>query len=396
MKRLLSIIMLIVCVLAKADAQYYSVNYDKQTVAAMAAAYGTEAVAEAYYNEQVQNILKHYNAAEVASAGIYASKFLERKAMTELGIWNSSTGNYYYRRIYNMVSGKIMPKIWTVAGMMLKSPQTALYWGTYLMKICDDTKNLCMQFESVVTNSTLTFSDIAFLQINQEIAAILKLSEIGNVDWKKMLDDLSKVSGNFTVDNLKSDIDNLYKAGANLAGAGMNNIGNALLQSSQFNDLFQGKLSAAIDIVDNYSSLFKSLDKCLFLNKVDTLKSTIMKKKEEQLQISLDRVKLQKHVYELCRVQKLTINEVRKKTGLGMGTIYRYLHTFEEENPKLVEQMKKQGPNIIPEDYKKLQEEVLRLKCELKRERLRADFYEEMVAFGKEVYGIDLKKAGTK
>ena len=99
---------------------------------------------------------------------------------------------------------------------------------------------------------------------------------------------------------------------------------------------------------------------------------------------------------ELCRVQKLTINEVRKKTGLGVGTIYRYLHTFEEENPKLVEQMKKQGPNIIPEDYKKLQEEVLRLKCELKREKLRADFYEEMVAFGKEVYGIDLKKAGTK
>jgi hypothetical protein len=227
----------------------------------MAAAYGTEAVAEAYYNEQVQNILKHYNAAEVASAGIYASKFLERKAMTELGIWNSSTENYYYRRIYNMVSNKIMPKIWTVAGMMLKSPQTALYWGTYLMKICDDTKNLCMQFESVVTNSTLTFSDIAFLQINQEIAAILKLSEIGNVDWKKMLDDLSKVPGNFTVDNLKSDIDNLYKAGANLAGAGMNNIGNALLQSSQFNNLFQGKLSAAIDITDNYSSLFKSLDK---------------------------------------------------------------------------------------------------------------------------------------
>lgn len=62
--------------------------------------------------------------------------------------------------------------------MMLKSPQTALYWGTYLMKICDDTKNLCMQFESVVTNSTLTFSDIAFLQINQEIAAILKLQRL--------------------------------------------------------------------------------------------------------------------------------------------------------------------------------------------------------------------------
>ena len=48
------------------------------------------------------------------------------------------------------------------------------------MKICDDTKNsvLC-SLRSMVTNSTLTFSDIAFLQINQEIAAILKLSEIG-------------------------------------------------------------------------------------------------------------------------------------------------------------------------------------------------------------------------
>ena len=46
--------------------------------------------------------------------------------------------------------------------------------------------------------------------------------------------------------------------------------------------------------------------------------------------------------------------------------------------------------------YMKLQEENARLHSELKREKLRADFYEEMVAFGKEVYGIDLKKAGTK
>ena len=39
---------------------------------------------------------------------------------------------------------------------------------------------------------------------------------------------------------------------------------------------------------------------------------------------------------------------------------------------------------------------VSELESKLKRETLRADFYEEMVAFGKEVYGIDLKKAGTK
>src|SRR5574344_2722459 len=192
MKRLQLILGILFCVLTPVNDQSYSVNYDKQTVAAMAGAYNAEAVTEAYYNQQVQSILKHYNAAEVASAGIYASKFLERKALTNLGIWTSSTENYFYRRIYHMVSEKIMPKIWTVAGMMLESPQTALYWGSYLMKVCDDTKNLCMQFESVVTNSSLTFSDITFLQINQEIASLLKLSEIGNVDFKSLLDDLSK------------------------------------------------------------------------------------------------------------------------------------------------------------------------------------------------------------
>lgn len=54
MKRLLSIIMLIVCVLVKADAQYYSVNYDKQTVAAIgpligAAFHRTAQLAQADY-----------------------------------------------------------------------------------------------------------------------------------------------------------------------------------------------------------------------------------------------------------------------------------------------------------------------------------------------------------
>lgn len=72
-------------------AQYYSVNYDARTVAAMAAAFGTEVVAESYYREQVDDILKHYTAAEVAAAGIFSSKFLEHKALSDLGIWCSST-----------------------------------------------------------------------------------------------------------------------------------------------------------------------------------------------------------------------------------------------------------------------------------------------------------------
>ena len=52
--------------------------------------------------------------------------------------------------------------------------------------------------------------------------------------------------------------------------------------------------------------------------------------------------------------------------------------------------MNKQGKEITPEDYKNLVQELAELKKQLKTERLRADFYEEMVAFGKEVYGICL------
>ena len=62
----------------------------------------------------------------------------------------------------------------------------------------------------------------------------------------------------------------------------------------------------------------------------------------------------------------------------------------------MADQMKKKGRDVTPADYKQLQSEIARLQSELKREKLRADFYEEMVDFSKEVYGIDLKKTGTK
>lgn len=261
MKRLLAILIVAMTLFAETvRAQYYSVNIDTKTVAAMAAAFGTESVAEAYSNEQVQAILKHYNAAEVATAGIFASKFLERKALTDLGIWSSSTENYYYRRIYHLVAEKIIPKIWIVAKLMLRSPQTALHWGSYLMKVCDDTKSLCMQFESVVTNSTLSFSDIAFLEFKPEIASLLKLSQIGDVDWQRMIDDLASVPGHFTRENLEDDLDNLYNMGVGLATAGISNIGDALFQRNSFNDLFSGKIGAVTDLYNHYSGLFEQAE----------------------------------------------------------------------------------------------------------------------------------------
>ena len=92
----------------------------------------------------------------------------------------------------------------------------------------------------------------------------------------------------------------------------------------------------------------------------------------------------------------LSFQALSQKTGIARTTVHKWIRTFEAENPQMSEQMKKQGKEITPDDYKKLLQEISDLKKTLAQEKLRADFYEEMVAFGKEVYGIDLKKAGTK
>ena len=119
------------------------------------------------------------------------------------------------------------------------------------------------------------------------------------------------------------------------------------------------------------------------------------RKKLDQYQKAQNRALSYKEVYDLYHGQSLSWKEVCEKTGYSRNSVFRILRTFEAENPETALQMKKRK-DVTPEDYKRLQTEVARLQSELKREKLRADFYEEMVDFGKEVYGIDLKKAGTK
>ena len=63
-------------------AQYYSINIDLKTAAAMQAAYSAGAAGEALYNEQLKSILEHYRGAETAAAGIFSSEYLRRRALT--------------------------------------------------------------------------------------------------------------------------------------------------------------------------------------------------------------------------------------------------------------------------------------------------------------------------
>ena len=263
MRRFLVLSALVWVSILVVEAQYVRVNYDKKTVAAMAAAYATETAAEAYYSKQVKDILDRYSVAEVAAAGIFLSKYMDRKALTELGIWSDGTENYYYRRIYNLVSAKIMPKIWTVAGQMLHSPQTTLYWGSYLMKVCTEVKALCMQFESVVTGGTLSFRDVAFLELAPQFAPLFKLSESGGIDWNTFFDDLGNIPHNFTKENLQADIDNLYNMGVGLANAGADNFTDAILGGSSFHDLLQGKSRDIVNVATNAYNLYGQMERSL-------------------------------------------------------------------------------------------------------------------------------------
>lgn len=101
-------------------------------------------------------------------------------------------------------------------------------------------------------------------------------------------------------------------------------------------------------------------------------------------------------IYRLRVVEGQDVPSIMKKIGVSRTQVYKSLAIFERDNPQEAAMMKKQGKDVTDEDYKQLLAELSSLKKELAHERLRADFYEEMVAFGKEVYGIDLKKAGTK
>ena len=118
--------------------------------------------------------------------------------------------------------------------------------------------------------------------------------------------------------------------------------------------------------------------------------------KERNYSKELSRFNEMREIFELRYVHGLSNKEVMKQKSLTHSRYFHILRTFAAEHPDIAEDMKKTVNDICPEDYKKLLDKVSFLETELKKEKLRADFYEEMVSFGKEVYGIDLKKAGNK
>ena len=271
MRKFVAILLTLALTALTVRAQYASVNVDYKTMAAMSEAFMTEASMEALHNENLQKIYDSYTAAEVASAGIFSSKYLDRKALTNMNLWNSADENYYYKRIYNIVSKRIIPRTLTCARLMMEDPSTAIYWGSYLLKTTEDVKSLCQQFESVVTNSSLSFKDLPFLEISEQLKPIFDLSKLGGMDWKGIFENLGDdIAGSFTKENLEKDLDNLISKGVGLAGAGFGNGMNQLLQGTSFNSSFDDKMGSVLTLVDNASGMFadyKSLSTTQILEK---------------------------------------------------------------------------------------------------------------------------------
>ena len=169
--------MLLLATLPIFSLSYHAVNVDKVTAAAMTAAYASEAEMEAMNTSNLQKIVDHYKSATVATAGILLSKKKDRDAMRNPGLF-ASEENYYYKRILNLVKDGIMPKLITVASKMVKQPQNAIYWGPYLFKTTENVEQLCKQFELVCTNGKLSFKDVTFLLINDDLRKIFDLAQM--------------------------------------------------------------------------------------------------------------------------------------------------------------------------------------------------------------------------
>ena len=236
---------------------YYSVNIDWKTAQAMLLAYNTEGAMELMGDESVRVMLKHYRNAEIATAGIFMTKYMDYKNLRDAGKFGNAQENAYYKRIYRLVSENIIPKTIDVAMLMVQYPDRAPYWVPFLIKTTEDTKSLCMQFESVVTNNALSFGDIPFLQISDNVKAMFDLQHLGGIDWKATFDDMTTLADNITKEDLQADLDDIVATGAAIASAG--GINDNIMSNSRVASLFGGVPSKIYNLYNNVGAIYEGM-----------------------------------------------------------------------------------------------------------------------------------------
>ena len=102
MRRFFILMLSLLLPLSSAVAYGVKMDLDYKGATMAEATYIALAQAEGMNTQHIMEILDHYTSAEVASAGIWLSKFLERKSLKDAGVF-SSTENHYYKVILFMV-----------------------------------------------------------------------------------------------------------------------------------------------------------------------------------------------------------------------------------------------------------------------------------------------------
>lgn len=254
MRRII-VLILMSAVIQTVSAGWHNINVDFTTITAMGTAYGVEGAEEGNTATALDSIFQHYKSGSIAMAGIFVSKKNDRDAMRNPGLF-ASEENYYYKRIYSLVKDGIMPKFITVAAQFLKYPENALYWGPYLLKTTSNVENLCKEFELVATNGKLSFKDIKFLVISDDLKKLFDLAQLGNVDWKALLDKLGDFGKDLSKDDLKEDM-KLF--GDVIASAGQQTVDANLEKASKIGNIFHSSTDSIWMMYDKFRDTYEQV-----------------------------------------------------------------------------------------------------------------------------------------
>lgn len=254
MRRII-VLILMSAVIQTVSAGWHNINVDFTTITAMGTAYGVEGAEEGNTATALDSIFQHYKSGSIAMAGIFVSKKNDRDAMRNPGLF-ASEENYYYKRIYSLVKDGIMPKFITVAAQFLKYPENALYWGPYLLKTTSNVENLCKEFELVATNGKLSFKDIKFLVISDDLKKLFDLAQLGNVDWKALLDKLGDFGKDLSKDDLKEDMKHF---GDVIASAGQQTVDANLEKASKIGNIFHSSTDSIWMMYDKFRDTYEQV-----------------------------------------------------------------------------------------------------------------------------------------
>lgn len=254
MRRII-VLILMSAVIQTVSAGWHNINVDFTTITAMGTAYGVEGAEEGNTATALDSIFQHYKSGSIAMAGIFVSKKNDRDAMRNPGLF-ASEENYYYKRIYSLVKDGIMPKFITVAAQFLKYPENALYWGPFLLKTTSNVENLCKEFELVATNGKRSFKDIKFLVVSDDLKKLFDLAQLGNVDWKALLDKLGDFGKDLSKDDLKKDMKHF---GDVIASAGQQTVDANLEKVSKIGNIFHSSTDSIWMMYDKFRDTYEQV-----------------------------------------------------------------------------------------------------------------------------------------